>query len=104
MTRLQQLQQFFSEDPTDPFNLYALAIEYQKTDTEKSLELFLTLTTVHPKYIPTYYHFGKLLQEIGELKNAQTVFETGIRFAQELNEVKAVRELKAALQELEDEL
>jgi len=104
LTRLQQLQQFFSEDPNDPFNLYALAIEYQKTDTEKSMELFLKLTTEHPKYIPTYYHFGKLLQEIGELKNAQTVFETGIRFAQELNEIKAVRELKAALQELEDDL
>jgi lipoprotein NlpI len=104
LTRLQQLQQFFSDDPNDPFNLYALAIEYQKTDVQKSMELFLTLTAEHPKYIPTYYHLGKLLQEIGELKNAQTVFETGIRFAQELNEVKAVRELKAALQELEDEL
>ena len=68
------------------------------------MELFLTLTTEHPKYIPTYYHFGKLLQEIGELKNAQTVFETGIKVAQELSEMKAVRELKAALQELEEEL
>lgn len=104
MTRLQQLQQFFSEDPHDPFNLYALAIEYQKTDVEKSMELFSQLAAEHPKYIATYYHFGKLLQEIGKLKEAQAIFETGIRFAQELNEAKALRELRSALQELEDEL
>ncbi len=39
-----------------------------------------------------------------ELKNAQTVFETGIVVAQELNELKALRELRAAVMELEDEL
>ncbi len=103
MTRLQQLQQFLSEEPSDPFNLYALAIEYQKTDVQKSMELFRLLITENPKYIPTYYHFGKLLQENGEPENAQTVFESGIQFAQELNEMKALRELRAALQELEDE-
>lgn len=64
----------------------------------------MTLTSQHPKYVPTYYHFGKLLQEIGELKNAQDIFETGIALAKELNEQKALRELKVALQELEDEL
>ncbi len=104
MTRLQELQQFFSEDPSDPFNLYALAIEYQKTDVQKSIELFGQLVTEAPAYVPTYYHFGKQLQELGELKSAHNVFETGIRYAQELNEAKALRELKAALQELEDEL
>ncbi|HPM31658.1 MAG TPA: tetratricopeptide repeat protein [Chryseolinea sp.] len=104
MTRLQQLQQFLSDDPNDPFNLYALAIEYQKSDIQKSKELFLKLITEHPKYIPTYYHYGKLLQEMEELKNAQTVFETGIVVAQELNELKALRELRAAVMELEDEL
>ena len=68
------------------------------------MELFVELTNKYPKYTPTYYHFGKLLQEMGELKNAQMVFKTGIKFTQELNEAKALRELRAALQELEDEL
>lgn len=104
MTRLQQLEQFFLEDPNDPFNHYALAIEYQKSDVKKALDLFGKLAAQHPRYIPTYYHFGKLLQEIGELKNAHTIFETGITFAQELNEWKALRELRAALEELEEEL
>ena len=104
MTRLQQLQQFLSDDPSDPFNVYALAIEYQKSDIQKSKELFLELLTEHPKYIPTYYHYGKLLQEMNALKEAQNVFENGIQYAQELNELKALRELRAALQELEEEL
>ena len=103
MTRLQQLQHFLLEDPNDPFNLYALAIEFQKTDVQKSIELFRQLITEYPRYIPTYYHFGKLLQEKGELENAQFVFVNGIKYAQEINAVKALHELRAALQELEDE-
>jgi lipoprotein NlpI len=38
MTRLEQLHQFLQEDPADPFNLYALAIEYQKTDIPHALK------------------------------------------------------------------
>ncbi len=104
MTRLQQLQRFLLDDPNDPFNLYALALEYQKSDVQKSKALFQKLIAEHPKYIATYYHFGKLLQEMNALKDAQNVFENGIQYAQELNELKALRELRAALQELEEEI
>ncbi len=102
LTRLQQLQEFLDEDPNDPFNVYALAIEYQKSDVLKSIELFQQLIKDSPTYVPTYYHFGKTLQEIGKTENAKTVFETGIHYAQQLNEAKALRELRAALLELED--
>jgi tetratricopeptide (TPR) repeat protein len=99
-TRLEQLQSFFNEDPYDPFNIYGLALEYMKTDVEKSVEYFEKLLEEHPDYIPTYYHAGKLFESIGERNKAITTFEQGILRARTSNEIKALRELQAAHQEL----
>ena len=37
MDRLGQLKQFVAEEPDDPFNAYALALEYLKTDPKESV-------------------------------------------------------------------
>lgn len=99
-SRLEQLEQFYVDDPSDPFNLYALALEYQKTDGAKSIELFNRLTQEHADYIPTYYHLGKAYQDLGEKEMALKVFETGIEKARRYNDLKALRELHAAHQEM----
>ena len=39
-SRIEQLKQFAKEDPNDPFNKYALALEYQKTDARKGIGNF----------------------------------------------------------------
>jgi tetratricopeptide (TPR) repeat protein len=103
MNRLELLHQFLKEDPNDPFNLYALALEYLKSDTNRSYELFTELLTHHSDYIPTYYHLGKLYQESGKKEEAVRTFETGIGKARQLKDHKALRELQSALQELRDE-
>ena len=99
MSRLDQLQQFLTEDPHDPFNIYALALEYRKLDTKKACQLFDQLLEEHQDYIPTYYHAGKLFQEIGEREKSSRIFETGIQLARTKNDFKALRELQAALNE-----
>ncbi|MBL0743596.1 tetratricopeptide repeat protein [Chryseolinea lacunae] len=99
-SRLEQLEQFYTDDPSDPFNLYALALEYQKTDGAKSIALFNRLTEEHADYIPTYYHLGKAYQEAGERESALKVFEKGIEKARRHNDLKALRELHAAHQEM----
>ena len=53
-TLLTQLKIFYEEDPSDPFNLYALAMEYLKTDTAESGRLFEILLHDHSYYLPTY--------------------------------------------------
>jgi tetratricopeptide (TPR) repeat protein len=99
-TRLDTLLQFYKDDPNDPFNIYALAIEYQKSDLGKSLEYFTLLLNSHPNYVPTYYHAAKLLQENGQVEKAIVVYEKGIAIAKSQNDTKAARELKSAYDEL----
>lgn len=101
MSRLIQLHEFLEEDPNDPFNLYALALEYQKVDAEKALSFFNRLLHDHADYVPTYYHLGKLYEALGEKDNAIHVLEQGITKAKLQNDIKALREMNNALMELQ---
>lgn len=101
MSRLQQLLTFLAEDPRDPFNIYAVALEFQKTDPAKAMEFFEILLKDHPDYIPAYYHTGKLLQELNQVPRAILVYQEGIRRSGEQHDHKALRELRNALMEAE---
>jgi tetratricopeptide (TPR) repeat protein len=108
MTRLEQLLRFAQDEPNDPFNIYAVAIEYLKLDSAKALSFFETLVKDHPEYLPTYYTFGKMLQQEKDFARAKQLFEKGIEQGVASKNMKAVGELKNALSELtfemEDEL
>lgn len=99
-TRLDTLLQFYKDDPNDPFNIYALAIEYQKFDVTKAQVYFEKLLSDHHTYVPTYYHAAKLYQELGNAEKAIEVYEKGIAIAKSQNEMKAARELKSAYDEM----
>jgi tetratricopeptide (TPR) repeat protein len=98
--RLKQLQQFYKEDPDDPFNLYVLALEYLKYDQQKSKTCFESLLDAHPDYLPACYHAGKLFMDLGEKEKAITVFLKGISLAKKLNDKKTLRELQSAYDEV----
>ena len=99
-TRLDTLLQFYKDEPDDPFNIYAVAIEYQKSDPRKALDFFSILLDHHADYIPTYYHAAKLYHECGDTEKAIATYEKGIQVARSKNELKAVRELQSAYDEL----
>ena len=101
--RIQQLMQFTIEDPKDPFNKYALALEYQKIDAGKALEIFAQLLRDHDNYVPTYYQLGKMYQEAGRNEEALQVFARGIAEARNQNDLKACHELQSALEELQSD-
>ena len=98
--RITQLLQFYNEDPHDPFNVYALALEYLKHDRDRSRKLFEELLNDHKDYLPTYYHAAKFFQENGETEKATEVYEAGIALAKTVNDPKALRELRSAYEEL----
>ena len=98
--RLKQLQKFYEEDPLDPFNLYALALEYLKVDLALSRKHFQLLLANHPAYLPTYYHAAKLFHDTGDREGAIAVFENGIALARKNNDVKTLRELRSAYDEM----
>jgi tetratricopeptide (TPR) repeat protein len=103
-SRIQQLEAFVNEDPDDPFNLYALALEYAKSDVRKAVDIFNQLRRKHPDYIPTYYHLGKLYIDISENEKALEVFDFGIKITAEKKDHKALRELQSARLELLSDL
>jgi Tfp pilus assembly protein PilF len=100
LSRLQQLEEYYHEDPRDPFNIYGLALEYLKTDMSRSIVLFDELLNFHPEYIPTYYHAAKLYTDLNDKDRAIAIYEKGIELAKKSGEQKALRELQSAYNEL----
>jgi tetratricopeptide (TPR) repeat protein len=105
-TRLELLLEYYREDPNDPFNIYALAMEYLNTDQKKALYYLEGLLKWHPNYLPTYYQAGKAYTELGELETALEIYRLGQNLADTLGEKKTLDELKRAermvLDEMED--
>jgi tetratricopeptide (TPR) repeat protein len=98
--RIKQLEKFYEEDPLDPFNSYALALEYLHSDTRRSQWLFETLLEKHMDYLPTYYHAARLYQDLGQSEKAIRTYKDGIALARRLNDAKALRELQSAYNEM----
>ncbi|MBN8651762.1 MAG: tetratricopeptide repeat protein [Cytophagales bacterium] len=95
--RIEMLEKFMKDDPTDPFPIYALALEYQVTEPCKTRQLFEQLLTTHPEYLPTYYMAGNFFLEQGEVERATGVLQLGLKLAKRLNELAALRELQSVL-------
>lgn len=101
MDRINQLLEFSSESPHDPFLLYCLALEYEKTgDDIKAEEYFMKLKLNHPDYLATYYHFGKFLEKSGLADKAQTIYEDGLALALQQKDMHSYSELLNAKNEL----
>lgn len=95
--RLQQLLNYLADDPSDPFLIYAVAMEYKPTDPEKAMEYLQKLLHHHPDYVPTYYHAAEVLVENqGDEEDIKAVFEKGITVAREAGDHKSLQELKTA--------
>lgn len=101
-SRLEQLLIFLKEEPHEPFNIYAIALEYIKNDGEKALTYFEQLLQQHPDYVATYYHAGKLYEELEMEEKAENAYKKGIETATRQNEALALRELENAYQEFLD--
>ncbi len=96
--RLQQLQEFLSKEPKDPFLNYALAMEYRSLgEQEKAHEQLLGLVEHNPEYTGTYYHLGYSFLERGERDQAVAIWEQGIAVCREQKKQHALSELQSAL-------
>jgi Tfp pilus assembly protein PilF len=98
ISRIEMLQSFVDSEPENPFNWYALALEYQHSDPEKTSLLFDKLLNEHKSYLPTYYQAAIFFAEQGSIDFAKQIYEKGISLAEELNETNTLRELKNSYQ------
>ena len=103
LDRIKLLEGFIKEDPSDPFNYYALALEYAKKDKHKAIDIFKQLTKDRGDYLPTYYQLAKLYEQVGEIKGALNTYNEGILIARQQNDFKTQQELAAALEQLNED-
>ena len=105
INRLERLQEFLDNEPNDPFLKYALATEYLRLNNqEKALWFFLDLVIKHVDYVGTYYHLGKLYEQMGQPKEALIIYEKGIAVAKKIKDQHALNELLGVYNSLLDEL
>ncbi|MFN3852584.1 MAG: tetratricopeptide repeat protein [Spirosomataceae bacterium] len=102
--RLKILLELLEQEPNEPFNIYAIAMEYMSNDPDKALSYLENLLENHPDYLPTYYHAGALYVEKQNFEKALATYEKGIALATSLQKNNALRELRGAYQMLIDEM
>lgn len=101
--RLQYLHQLLEASPEDSFLLFALAKEHEgNNDLAQAQSFYLRLKQSDADYIGTYYHLGKLYEQLNEYQNAILTYKEGIAISRRLGDRHAMSELQAALLNLED--
>ena len=102
MDRLKALLSFYDEDPEDAFTRFAIACEYLKRGNNlDALAFFEELVSHDPSYVGTYYHLGKLYQQLGRTEDAIQTYRTGIQQANRQSDLHARAELQDALLQAE---
>ena len=103
LDRIKLLEGFIADDPGDPFNYYALGLEYAKKDERKALDIFKRLVNDHKDYVPTYYQLAKLYEQLGQKESALSTYHDGILIAKQQQDFKTQQELIGALAELNED-
>jgi tetratricopeptide (TPR) repeat protein len=103
-TLLERLLSFYEEEPGDPFNIYALALEYLKSNQLQASKYFDKLLNEHPDYLATYYHAGEFFAQREEVEKAREIYLKGIALAQSQGNQKTHSELTRAYRSFLDEL
>ena len=98
LSRVEMLKIFAEQEPDNPFNWYALALEYQDSDPDDAAIYFNKLLTEYMVYLPTYFHAAAFFSELGEIQKAKEIFENGIRLAEDQKDEKTLKGLKNSYQ------
>jgi Tfp pilus assembly protein PilF len=105
MEKIEMLKSYLEKSADDPFLKHALALEYIKNGQESvARTLFLEIVTRDPAYIGTYYHLAHLLERAGDTENARKWYEQGMSEAKKAGDPHTFNELKAAYEDLIDQL
>ncbi len=101
--RLEMLEAMIAKGAADPFVHYARAMELRGLGRrEEALAAFAAVAEAHPEYVPTYLMAGQLAVELGRVEEARAFLSSGVEKARTAGEGKALGELTAALEELEE--
>lgn len=101
--KIEQLKALLKDVPDEPFVLFALAQEYaKKGDLTVAVQYYERLAATAPDYTGTYYHLGKLYEQLGETARAISVYQKGMEITRNKNDHHALSELQSALEMITD--
>jgi predicted Zn-dependent protease len=101
MDRIAMLTKILSQNPNDAFARYGLAMEYSKAgDTDRALQEFGTLLSMHPDYTAGYFMAAQTLVSANRADEAKRMLVDGISSASRTGNTHAQSEMTALLDEL----
>jgi predicted Zn-dependent protease len=101
MDRLAMLNEILSQNPSDAFARYGLAMEYSKAgEVERALEEFGKLLSTHPDYTAGYFMAAQTLVSANQVDEARKMLVEGISSARRTGNTHAQSEMTALLDEL----
>lgn len=96
--RMQQLHEMLESQPSDPFLLYAIAMEYKKIgDGPSAITNLDRVIVIDPGYCYAYYQKGQILEDLGHVNQAAAAYKAGVQAATKKPDPHALAELKTAL-------
>lgn len=100
--RLPQLQAMLAKEPTDPFLLYGIAMEYKKqNNSAAALDYFSRTLQADPGYCYAYFQAGQVHEITGDIAAAKKAYQDGIAAAKKKGDAHAEQEIAGALSMLE---
>ena len=101
MDRVAMLTEILSQNPSDAFARYGLAMEYSRTgEVERALEEFGKLLSTHPDYTAGYFMAAQTLAQAGRVEEAKKMLSDGITSARKTGNTHAQSEMTAMMAEL----
>jgi Flp pilus assembly protein TadD len=89
--------------PDDPFLLYALAMEFKRSNESQALELLGRVIQIDPNQAYAYFQLGQVHEGAGRMDDARDVYRRGIEAAGRGGDEHARSELMGALDALESQ-
>lgn len=100
--RIALLEAYIHQEPQDPFNHYALALEYLHAHPSQALGRLQRVIERFPQYLPSYYPCTELTALLGSAAAALTVAQKGIAMALQAGDRKTASELKALAESIQE--
>ncbi len=101
-SRLDILQKSLEANPHDAFTRYLLALELSKLQRHaEATAQFEKMIEEHRNYVPTYYQFAQLHENLGRTEEAIRIYKLGLVVARNAGDFHTASEIQAALDLLE---
>ena len=102
MDKIAALTEILSQDPSNAFARYGLAMEHaSQGNVELSLQEFERLLTDHPDYTAGYFMAAQTLAKADRTDEARSQLTHGIASARRTGNQHALSEMQAMLDDLE---